>query len=86
MCGGHFTQTLTPFLATLAQTTNQPPSLVVATQRKNCPTCGSAVSPEFAWCPNCGAALKDHPCAYCGQIVSPGDKTCNFCGAPARFV
>jgi hypothetical protein len=83
MCGGHSFHTLTPLLTTLTQTANQPIGPVVAARQINCPTCGSAVSPEFAWCPKCGAALKAHPCAYCGQTVSPGDKTCNFCGAPA---
>jgi len=82
MCGGHRCHVLVPLRETLRQTADRPPNPVVATQPINCQNCGSIVSPEFAWCPKCGAALRDHPCAYCGQMISPGNKTCNFCGAP----
>lgn len=49
-----------------------------------CPTCRTAITPEFAWCPKCGAALKAHPCTYCGQTVHPGEDLCGFCGAPTH--
>jgi RNA polymerase subunit RPABC4/transcription elongation factor Spt4 len=82
MCGGHFSHMLTPFLTTLNQTAVQSTSPIATTQEISCPACSTAVSPEFAWCPQCGAALKAHSCAYCGQIVTPTDKSCSFCGAP----
>ena len=83
MCGGNFARTLIS-LATLpvAQGIRMPDTSL--TPHMPCPSCGTAVTPEFAWCPKCGAMLKAHACAYCGQMVSPGDKACDFCGAPAN--
>ncbi|MBE3087625.1 MAG: zinc ribbon domain-containing protein [Chloroflexi bacterium] len=82
MCGGHFARLLIPLAANPAGQAAPIPVVNEVSSQHPCPACGTAITPEFAWCPKCGASLKSHPCAYCGQTISPGDKLCSFCGAP----
>jgi len=83
MCGGHFVRMFVPVLTGSVEQAVRAPEARAVFLNIPCPTCGSAITPEFTWGPKCGAALKVHPCAFCGQTISPGDKTCGFCGAPA---
>lgn len=82
MCGGNFVRLLTPLTTISVEQTVRFRGARTAIQQVPCPTCGTAITPEFAWCPKCGSPLKSHPCVYCGQTVNPGDKTCSFCGGP----
>ncbi len=54
----------------------------------NCPGCGSEVSAEAKFCPNCGTRLEeasassgDKTCAECGGTLRPAAKFCHHCGA-----
>ncbi|MHB9093346.1 MAG: zinc ribbon domain-containing protein [Eubacteriales bacterium] len=44
-----------------------------------CPCCGSKLTAEFKFCPNCKASLKD-TCAKCGKDLQVGWKCCPSCG------
>ena len=82
MCGGHFVRMLVPLVTNSVEQTARMTDARAVNPQVPCPTCGTAITPEFAWCPKCGASLKAHPCDYCGQTINPGDNTCSFCGAP----
>jgi len=84
MCGGHFVRSLIPLAVSQAGQVMPIPVVKAGSSQQPCPACGTAITPEFAWCPKCGASLRVHPCAYCGQTISPGDKLCKFCGAPSN--
>ena len=49
-----------------------------------CPVCGKICSAGTAFCPNCGAAMKNPnnslTCERCGTMLSPNDKFCPNCG------
>jgi uncharacterized OB-fold protein len=82
MCGGHFIHMLVPIATMNTKQTIQPQDITAVALQSPCPTCGVTITPEYAWCPKCGASLKAHPCDYCGQTINPGDNMCSFCGAP----
>ena len=84
MCGGHFVRMLVPAVTGSVEQSALSPEARAVSPHVPCPACGAATTPEFTWCPKCGAALKTHPCVYRGQTIGPGDKTCGFCGAPAN--
>jgi RNA polymerase subunit RPABC4/transcription elongation factor Spt4 len=86
MCGGNFVRMLIPLANLPVGQTGPTVNGSAVSSQIPCPNCGTAITPEFAWCPKCGAALKPHPCAYCGQTISPGDKSCSFCGARSNIV
>lgn len=44
-----------------------------------CPKCGEAVSAEFAFCPHCGASMRQI-CPACGKDTETGWKACPHCG------
>ena len=46
---------------------------------EKCPACGNAVGSGFAYCPNCGAALKP-VCPGCRKPVDRNWKVCPDCG------
>jgi OmpA family protein/double zinc ribbon protein len=54
-----------------------------------CAKCGTALSDQEAFCPNCGtkraqpaASAGNRFCAYCGTALDPGMKFCSKCGKP----
>jgi hypothetical protein len=57
-----------------------------------CARCGRENDPSFAFCLDCGQALRAAPeappplsqaCAGCGTLLQPGFRFCAHCGAPA---
>lgn len=48
-------------------------------QGYTCPCCGTRLTAEFKFCPNCKASLKD-VCARCGKDLQVGWKSCPWCG------
>ena len=48
-----------------------------------CPGCGSAVQPDFAFCPKCGSRLPA-TCPACDAACSPDFTFCPRCGARLR--
>ena len=56
-----------------------------------CPRCGRENDPSFAFCLDCGQALKlaapapaaERVCAGCGAALLPGFRFCGHCGRPA---
>lgn len=46
-----------------------------------CPTCGAGVKKAFAFCAECGTAVRP-ACAQCRQPVEPGWRVCARCGTP----
>lgn len=44
-----------------------------------CPCCGTKLTAEFKFCPNCKASLKE-TCAKCGKDLQPGWNCCPSCG------
>lgn len=49
-------------------------------QQKNCPSCGTEISINSKFCPNCGFSMMEKKCS-CGAILKPGMKFCAECGA-----
>jgi pSer/pThr/pTyr-binding forkhead associated (FHA) protein len=53
-----------------------------------CPRCGRENDPSFAFCLDCGQALRPAPapgdttCASCGAALQPGFRFCGICGKP----
>jgi adenylate cyclase len=47
----------------------------------NCPACGFATTPGFAFCPKCGHR-QPRDCAACGFACAPDFAFCPRCGAP----
>ena len=54
---------------------------------RDCPNCGAGVSPEAAYCPDCGTALETVPepegeiaCPDCEAMVAEGSRYCPNCG------
>ncbi len=52
---------------------------------KKCPTCGSEVPPQTAFCPHCGTqvgevAPKPRICPSCGKTAPEGSSFCVYCG------
>lgn len=45
-----------------------------------CPCCGTRLTAEFKFCPNCKASLKEI-CTKCGKELQVGWKCCPLCGA-----
>ena len=48
-----------------------------------CPSCGTKLTAEFKFCPNCKASLKE-TCAKCGKELQVGWKCCPACGAERK--
>jgi len=46
---------------------------------QSCPKCQKTVSPGFAFCPHCGAAMQN-VCPACGKKVEESWKACPYCG------
>jgi uncharacterized OB-fold protein len=46
----------------------------------NCSSCGFALEPSFANCPNCGKEIKVK-CENCGSHIEPNWKYCPYCGS-----
>lgn len=46
----------------------------------NCPCCGTRLTADFKFCPNCKASLKEI-CTKCGKELQVGWKCCPLCGA-----
>ena len=46
---------------------------------RDCPSCGTSVSQEFAFCSKCGTALA-HACPECRSAVQPEWSHCTKCG------
>lgn len=51
--------------------------LAEAAKKFECPTCFSAVEPDFAVCPQCKAEFK--PVCQCGAVLNVSWKRCPFC-------
>jgi len=55
-----------------------------------CPRCGRENDASFAFCLDCGQAMKpaapptEALCSNCGQPLQPGFRFCGHCGAPAH--
>ncbi len=45
----------------------------------SCPCCGTRLTVEFKFCPNCKASLKEN-CKHCGRELQVGWKCCPLCG------
>ncbi|HBG74743.1 MAG TPA: hypothetical protein DDW79_04700 [Anaerolineae bacterium] len=84
MCGGNLVRMLIPLTSNPVEQVARTHNTRTDSSEPSCSNCGTATSPEFVWCPKCGASLNAHPCAYCGQTISPGEQTCRFCGASAN--
>jgi type IV pilus assembly protein PilB len=50
-----------------------------------CPQCRGVIEGDFASCPFCGLALRNH-CAGCKQELKPEWKMCPFCGTEVAAV
>ncbi len=48
-----------------------------------CPSCGTKLTAEFKFCPNCKASLKD-TCTKCGKDLQVGWKCCPSCGTERK--
>ena len=46
-----------------------------------CPQCGTAVAPDYARCPGCGARLR-YACPRCGRLAERDWTVCPYCGEP----
>ncbi|MBN2034689.1 MAG: SPFH domain-containing protein [Deltaproteobacteria bacterium] len=50
----------------------------------SCPECGSALSGDARFCPQCGhQQVIFAKCAHCGKNLTPNAKFCSRCGRPA---
>jgi hypothetical protein len=61
------------------------PTVQGTTEKKlpACPACQKPVTPDFVYCPHCGAALQK-TCPSCGKPKETGWKVCPHCGAPLQ--
>jgi len=84
MCGGKFVRMLIPLTSMPLEQAGRTPNGSTAPSQSTCSSCGSLITPAFAWCPKCGNSLRAHPCAYCGQTISSGVDFCRYCGASAN--
>jgi type IV pilus assembly protein PilB len=50
---------------------------------KVCPSCASALTQEFEYCPSCGEFVGDH-CESCRRRLNPVWTWCPFCGESAQ--
>jgi len=51
------------------------------TKTVSCPRCNSPVSPDTAFCENCGARIGLPPaCSLCGTLLAPNSRFCPSCG------
>jgi RNA polymerase subunit RPABC4/transcription elongation factor Spt4 len=48
----------------------------------NCPRCGTAVGPDFRFCPKCGYSFAP-TCSNCSRGLQPDFAVCPYCGKPA---
>lgn len=47
-----------------------------------CPSCGSDIDPEDAFCGSCGTRRpKERVCQSCGRVASDNDRFCRKCGS-----
>lgn len=89
MCGRSFGNLLIPALAGVLVAEGMKPSQGAqpTASQAICPQCKTSISPAFAWCPQCGQALrtqaKPQACAYCNNNLPTGAQYCPSCGAPA---
>lgn len=54
-----------------------------ASDSLTCPSCGKPCTPDFKFCPSCGADLESHlktVCPKCGKTILSGSMFCSFCG------
>lgn len=65
-----------------AQAPVQAPDAQTKVAGTACRRCGTPTLAVFAWCPQCGTALRMHACTYCGQVVTAGEEACPHCGGP----
>ena len=49
----------------------------------NCPKCGTAVGPDFRFCPKCGYSFAP-ACGNCGRGIQPDFAVCPYCGKPVN--
>lgn len=52
---------------------------IIVAPGPQCPKCGSAVGPDFRFCPKCGYAFAPS-CAHCGRGINPDFVCCPYCG------
>lgn len=52
---------------------------------RSCPSCATALSREFEYCPSCGDFVGEH-CGSCRKRLNPGWTWCPFCGDAAQSV
>ncbi len=56
---------------------------------KSCPACGTPLTDEQAFCPNCGIPNNKKPqscfCSQCGTIIHNGQTYCPKCGQKTPF-
>jgi hypothetical protein len=55
--------------------------LLVRNAAHNCPACGAPARRGFAYCPECGEALRES-CPNCGKELKAGWHYCAACGTP----
>ncbi len=49
----------------------------------SCPCCGTKLTADFKFCPNCKASLKE-TCAKCGKELQVGWQCCPSCGTERK--
>lgn len=49
----------------------------------NCPCCGTKLTADFRFCPNCKASLKEK-CVKCGKDLQVGWNCCPACGTARK--
>jgi curli biogenesis system outer membrane secretion channel CsgG len=52
---------------------------------QRCPKCGTEITLDTQFCPNCGLQIKDVKCRECGKALPAGTNFCPFCGAKVNL-
>jgi Superinfection immunity protein/Double zinc ribbon len=45
-----------------------------------CPRCKNPLTPDAAFCGNCGVAFTKKKCPDCAEMIQPDARKCRFCG------